>query len=279
MMLDVLSLVSDTFSRKMAEEFRRAYGTTGAIYVEIIDSAARAALERIGNSDALYHNVEHTLLVTQVGWDILRGKRLHEKVDAEDAVHFLLACLVHDIGYVKGICSGDTANNVVITETGQTMDWPRGASDACLQPYHVDRSKIFIMERISIHEQLDAERLSRAVELTRFPVPHDTDHQETNTEAGLVRAADLVGQLGDPLYLKKSKALFCEFEEIGINKQIGLESPADLVEQYPNFFWTQAYPYMKPALRYLDCTVSGRDWIAHLFRNVFSAEHINDGLI
>ena len=36
---------------------------------------------------------------------------------------------------------------------------------------------------------------------------------------------------------------------------------------------------MKPALRYLDCTVSGRDWIAHLFRNVFSAEHINDGLI
>ncbi len=141
-MLDIVSLVSDTFSRQMAEEFHRAYGTTGADYVEVIDSAARATLERIGNSDALYHNIEHTLLVTQVGWDILRGKRLHEKTDAEDAVHFLLACLVHDIGYVKGICSEDTASEVVISETGETIDWPRDASDAFLQPYHVDRANL-----------------------------------------------------------------------------------------------------------------------------------------
>lgn len=278
-MLDVVSLVSDTFSRQISEEFRRAYGSTGVRYVEVIDSAARASLERIGTSDALYHNAEHTLLVTQVGWDILRGKRLHEMVDAEDAVHFLLACLVHDIGYVKGICSGDTGTRAVISEKQETIDVPRGASDAFLQPYHVDRAKIFVMERISIHDELDAERIARAVELTRFPVPHDTDHQETNTEAGLVRAADLIGQLGDPLYLKKTTALFYEFQEIGINKQLGFDCPADLVDAYPNFFWTNAYPYMKPALKYLDCTVSGRDWIAHLFRNVFSAEHINDAKI
>ncbi len=274
-MLDVTSLVADTFSRVQTEEFRRAYGPEAGFLAEIIDGAARAALERIGNSNALYHNVEHTLLVTQCGWDILRGKRLHESVTAADAAHFLLACLLHDIGYVKGICAQDAANLVVASESGDRVAWPRGASDAFLATYHVDRSKIFIRERLATSGHLDAERIARAVELTRFPVPDDADHQETGTEAGLVRAADLIGQLGDPLYLKKTTALFHEFHETGVNVRLGYGSPADLIDRYPSFFWSSAFPYLKEAIRYLDCTVSGRQWIAHLFRNVFSAEHIS----
>ena len=121
---------------------------------------------------------------------------------------------------------------------------------------------------------LDAERIARAVELTRFPVPDDADHQETDTEAGLVRAADLIGQLGDPYYMKKRFTLFHEFQEIGANERLGYSSPADLIEQYPKFFWNQTYPHIKPALKYLDCTASGREWIARLFRHVFAAERV-----
>lgn len=272
--LDVVSLVADTFSRSLADEYRRSYGSSAGRLSEGVDAAARLAIERIGTSNAPYHNFEHTMLVTGVGWDILRGKRLHKKIDAEDAAHFLLACLLHDIGYVRGICSGDVGAVVTINEAGDVIEWPRGASDAFLTPYHVDRSKLFIRERLSNDDLLDAERIARAVELTRFPVPDDADHQETDTEAGLVRAADLIGQLGDPYYLKKRFALFQEFQEIGANERLGYSSPADLVEKYPKFFWSHTYPYIKPAIKYLDCTASGREWIAHLFRHVFAAEHV-----
>ena len=33
-----------------------------------------------------------------------------------------------------------------------------------------------------------------------------------------MRAADLIGQLGDPHYLRKANALYHEFEEVGMNR-------------------------------------------------------------
>jgi hypothetical protein len=38
-----------------------------------------------------------------------------------------------------------------------------------------------------------------------------------------LRGADLIGELGDPHYLRKANALYNEFEEIGLNKQLGYE--------------------------------------------------------
>jgi hypothetical protein len=52
-----------------------------------------------------------------------------------------------------------------------------------------------------------------------------------------VQAADLVGQLGDPLYARKANALYHEFEEIGMNRQLGYTSPADLIDKYPSCYW------------------------------------------
>jgi hypothetical protein len=119
----------------------------------------------------------------------------------------------------------------------------------------------------------DAERLARAIELTRFPVPTDEDHQETDTEAGLVRAADLIGQLADPFYLRKLNALFHEFGEIGVNAALGYSSPADIAESYPRFFWTRVEPFIGHALTCLALTVEGRQWTANLYCNVFEIEH------
>jgi len=54
-------------------------------------------------------------------------------------------------------------------------------------------------------------------------------------KAYLCGPADLIGQLGDPHYLRKANALYHEFEEVGMNKQLGYASPADLTALYPQF--------------------------------------------
>ena len=88
-----------------------------------------------------------------------------------------------------------------------------------------------------------------------------------------MQAADLIGQLGDPLYLKKANALFCEFEEVGVNRQLGYDTPADLVERYPDFYWKSVSPHLNEAMRYLNVTTEGRQWIANLHSHLFCVEH------
>ena len=92
-------------------------------------------------------------------------------------------------------------------------------------------------------------------------------------DAALLRAADLIGQLGDPHYLRKANALYHEFEEIGLNGQLGYGSPSDLVDKYPQFYWSRVSPYIQAGIRYLNVTASGRQWINGLYSNVFRAEH------
>ena len=152
---------------------------------------------------------------------------------------------------------------------------PVGSSDAALAPYHVDRSKIFAAERLDAIDEIDAARVARAIEYTRFPYTttpkgHTDDLDEE--EGLLLRAADLIGQLGDPNYMKKSNALFYEFEETGLNKELGYNTPADVVYKYPQFYWTNVAPQIQAAIRYLNITSSGRQWIANLYGNVFRAE-------
>lgn len=91
-----------------------------------------------------------------------------------------------------------------------------------------------------------------------------------------MQAVDLIGQLGDPLYPKKANALFYEFEEIGLNRQFGCASPGDLVERYPDFYWTSVSPRLEEAIGYLNVTVAGRQWTANLQSHVFCAEHAFD---
>jgi hypothetical protein len=235
-----------------------------------VPNAARIALECIGNSDALYHNIEHTMLVTLAGHDIFRGRALYNQVTADDYAHTIIACLTHDIGYVRGLLRGDDADGFVIDASGKKVVLPRGSSDAALLPYHVDRSKLYVMERIEGIPVLDKERLARAIEGTRFP-PGDSSIGE-GVEASLLRAADFIGQLGDPNYIKKANALYYEFEETGMNRQLGYESPADIVERYPQFYWNSVAPQIQTAIRYLNMTSSGRQWIGNLYGNVFRAE-------
>src|SRR5262249_14413693 len=155
----------------------------------------------------LYHNVEHTMLVTLAGRDILRGRALLMRTLPSDWAHILISCLTHDIGFVRGILKGDDAQGIVIDASGQKVSLPRGASDAALAPYHVDRSKLFVMERIVDFDLLDPQRIARAIEFTRFPITAPAGEEEKDEDGALLRGADLIGQLGDPHYLRKANAL------------------------------------------------------------------------
>jgi hypothetical protein len=272
-MLNPTSLLADALGRNLAETYRRIYGDQEPHLPARLDEAARLVIERIASSDALYHDSEHTALVTLCVQDILRGRCIERIVTPSDWAHTILAALTHDIGYVRGICRGDTAEHFVIDTAGNTVTPPRGASDAFLTPYHVERGKILVRERFAPVPFVDEERVANAIELTRFPVPEDEDHAATDTEAGLVRAADLIGQLGDPLYLRKLNALYHEFAETGINERLGYASPADLVDSYPQFYWSKVERYIDDALRYLEMTMEGKQWIATLYSHIFAIEH------
>ena len=129
-MLTIPELAAEALGCHLAERMSRRFGSTDADLIERVQSAARLALDCIGNSDALYHNVEHTMLVTLVGYDILTGRRLLTETSASNYAHIIVACLFHDTGYVRGILKGDSADGYIIDANGNKAKLPRGSSDA-----------------------------------------------------------------------------------------------------------------------------------------------------
>jgi len=220
-MFNPTEIVIDAFVRELERAYRRLYGSLDPDYPEIIGFIGRLALENIANSDAPYHDVEHTIMVTLAGQDILRGKHIAEGgVRPRDWLHFGTISLTH----------------------------------------------------------IDTATIEANIEHTRFPVPEQGDHAATGDYPGLVRAADLIGQLADIDYLRKMPALFAEFSETGTAQKLGYKSPAELRKGYPRFFRTAVAPYIGDALRYLRLTQRGKQWVAslyaHVFSEEFSAEHL-----
>jgi len=269
----VTTLAANKLGKFLTKEFRQIFGPTHDDVGERLGSLARSTIECLGRSDALYHNFEHTLLVTMVGRDILQGLALSKRIEPADYSHLIVACLLHDIGYMRGVLSGDTETEFVVDGNGKTVTLPRGASDAALTPYHVDRSKLFAFERLGNSPTIDAARIAEAIEFTRFPARVDRNSAGQSMEPRLVQAADLIGQLGDPMYSRKANALYCEFEEIGMNRQLGYSSPADIIDKYPAFYWNSVSMHLDEGTKYLNMTVSGRQWIANLHHHVLCAEH------
>jgi hypothetical protein len=277
-MFNLRKLMIDYFVEELKRAYQRTYSDMEPAFGNIIAWSGRLALENIANSDALYHNVEHTILVTLVGQAILEGKHLCEGgVTPRDWMHYTIALLCHDIGYVRGVCRRDGGGMFATGIGDETIAISSAGTDAALTPYHVDRSKLFVYERFGAAmlegARVDADVLAAYIEMTRFPAPDDPRYKDTKGYSGLVRAADYIGQLGDPDYLRKGPALFYEFEEIGTNARYGYKQPGDLRATFARFYWEMVNPYIQDALRYLRQTQEGKEWIAGLNSLVFAAEH------
>jgi hypothetical protein len=278
-MFNPTQIVIDSFEKKLREAYLTAYTNLEPSYPGIISYVARMALELIANSDAPYHDLNHTINVTLVGQEILSGKHLREGgVGPRDWLNFTISLLCHDIGYVRGICRGDSNGSYIINVGGEAISLEAGATDAALTPYHVERGKIFIQERFSDNPFIDIDVVCGNIEYTRFPVPEEDGSNMRSEYPGLLRAADLIGQLADPNYMRKISGLFSEFQETGTSEVLGYKSAADLRAAYPAFFWTMVKPYIGDGISYLRMTQEGQQWIANLYAHIFAEEHDLPGL-
>jgi hypothetical protein len=277
-MLNIKKIIIESFIKEVKTNYRDIYGELGSEHLNVLEWISRLTLENIANCDALYHNTDHTIMVSLVGQEILKGKHISEgQVTPKDWVNFMTALLCHDIGYVRGICSqDDLENNVFATGVNdESITLPSGGTDAGLMAYHVDRGKLFVKERFGrgSFKWIDARLVNSYIEMTRFPIPKGEEYEDTIGYRGLIRAADLIGQLGDPEYLHKIPNLFYEFEENNLNKDIGYHAPGDMRYGYAKFFWNTVCPYIKDGINYLKITQEGKQWISNLHSHVFVVEH------
>ena len=265
--------VIDAFAECIVTTFRKAFPGAADTQTAVLEQSARMALESLTNSDCSYHDLHHTVMVTDVGQSILWGRLMSQgDVTPHDWLHSILAMIYHDIGFVRGILKGDRGGRYVVNEFGDTVTLPPGATDAYMAPYHVTRSCLFVKERFAAESAVDAGTLIHNIEMTRFPVPQDAFYQRVGDFAGLVRAADLIGQMADPQYIQKLARLYSEFVETGEAERLGYESAGDLRADYPTFFFERVRPYISEGLRFLRKTQDGQMWIANLFNHVFSEQ-------
>jgi len=86
-MITIPELVAQALSSFLDVETRGRFGASHAALAELLPYAARLTLEFIGNSDALYHNIEHSMLVTPVGHPQFYWKHVAPQV--QSAIRYL----------------------------------------------------------------------------------------------------------------------------------------------------------------------------------------------
>ena len=274
-MFNPAATVIDAFVERVENSYRRAFPKQDSSgFDDLLGQTARMALETLVQCDCSYHDVDHTILVTDAGQSILYGRLISQgDVSPHEWTHAIMAMLFHDIGFRRGLLREDTTTSFLINDSGDTVTPPSGATDAFMTPYHVSRGKLFVQERFATDPAVDVSTICQYIEMTRFPVPEDGHYESSGSFAGLVRAADLIGQMADPLYIQKLPRLYAEFAETSDNDRLGYDHPEDLRTQYPVFFSQQVEPYIGPALNFLRKTQEGNQWIANLYRHVYVQTH------
>lgn len=273
-MFDSNRLVINAFVDKLQKDYLELFRNDEPEFSGLISFVGKMALEKLANCDAAYHDLHHTILVTDVAKEILKGKYILEHtVTPSDWLNFTVSALFHDIGYIKGICPGDKDGLYQVNDEGEVISLPVGCTDASLTQYHVERSKIYVKSRFQHFEQFDVKAICEMIERTRFPVPENKMYYLTSDMPGLLRAADLIGQFGDLLYVKKISSLFVEFEETGIAIEMGYSSGADLRQKYPEFFWNNISHLLADAVKYLRVTPSGMKCLSNLFTNIYMEDN------
>lgn len=268
-MFNPSSIVIESFSKHVLEQYRRMYTELNPVQLQSLEQAVNTALETLLNCDCPYHDMNHTILVTDVGLTMLQGRQIASgDLSSHDWLQAVVAMLFHDIGYIRQLLPDDTAEQSVIEPDGKSITPPKGASDAYMTPFHVTRGAMFIKSRFANDPCIDTSMVMDCIEMTRFPVPADPAYHNNDSLPGLVRAADLIGQMADPEYRQKLSRLYAEFSETGEADRLGLTSAGELRDGFPEFFYSQVQPYIGSGIEYLKRTQEGRGWIASLFHRL-----------
>ena len=268
--------IIDAFVAHTQDEFKSLFGAPEPAQLRALEQATSTALNTLLNCDCSYHDIQHTMLVTDAGIAILRGRQTARgDLTAHDWLQAVVAMLFHDAGYLRQLLTSDSPGASVINSAGETLTPPPGATDACMTPYHVDRGALYVAERFSSDPAIDTEMVMACIEMTRFPVPNDPAYHVTDTLPALVRGADLIGQMADPQYLQKLTRLFNEFVETGEAARLGFANASELRQGFPEFFYSQVHPYIGESIAYLKLTQDGWTWIANLFHHLHANQELD----
>ena len=266
-------IIIEAFVHRMDSDYRDIYGDGPPGHLEAIRINARMAFSRLARSNALYHNLGHTLLVAMVGSDMLRGKLYRDgNVSSRDWAHFMVSLVTFGIGFTRNLVEGDRHSICVIDEARNTIELPRGATDAVLWPYFTDRGKMFVREHFANHVVLDPEAIADNIEYARFP-PLPDRNLDTDSYPGLLRAAQVIGAIADPDFALKMTPLWLELKECGMHQALGYKSATDVSDTYPTFFWSMLHPLIRDGIDCLTFTGSGRQWLANMHSHVLLEEH------
>ena len=262
-------IVSEAFVDHLQEEYWRTFPGGVPEHCHAIARAARVALGHIARSNALYHDLSHTILVTQIGQNLLQGRILRSQdVSSADWMHFIVSTLCFAVGFVRDVCPGDDGKGKsVIDAAGNTVTMPRGATDGWLWPYFTDRSKLFVAHHFRDDKVIKWRKLAPNIEYSRFP-PLPDRNRETASFPGLLRAAHLIGAVADPDFNIKTKPLLAELDESGMTQLLGYADIAAFRAGFRDLFWLSMYPLVADGMRLLDLTGEGRELIAHLYSHL-----------
>ena len=266
-------ILIDEFVKRLDQDYTASFGDGVASHRDTIRQVARMALPRIARSDALYHDLSFTFLMTLVGQEILVGRITRDgDVTSNDWVHLVASLLCAIVGIGRGTCPSDTDQASVIDDTGRTVELPRGATDGYLWPYFADRSKIFVREYFRDHPVLDPEVLAANIEYARFP-PLPDQNLETASYPGLLRASLYIGAVADPNLLLKMRRLYLQATESGVADQLGYPTPEEFFTAYTTVFWNILYPLIIEAVELLKYTGEGRNWLANMHAHLLVEEN------
>ena len=79
MLVNWQQLTIDTFVEQLRSAYQRMYSDLDKELGGVTAWCGRLALENIANSDALYHDIDHTIMVTLAGMAIIEGKHLRAR--------------------------------------------------------------------------------------------------------------------------------------------------------------------------------------------------------
>lgn len=275
MIFDANTILIDAFVKHTLSAFDQMFEQTSATERHSLECATKTALELLVNCNCAYHDIHHTLLITDAGLCILRGRQMiYGDLSTKNWINAVVAMLFHDVGYLRSLLPEDNLSSAKISRTGNIINRPTGATDAFLTPYHIDRGIMYVQEKFGADPIIDTDAVARYITMTYFPVltpEYPADHDGLGD---LVRCADLIGQMADPHYLNKLPRLYTEFCETGEAQSRGLDHAADLQAGVPEFFSKEVQPHVSEGIKCLEQSAEGQQWIASLQHNLRLAENI-----
>ena len=85
---------------------------------------------------------------------------MSRRIEPADYIHLIIACLLHDIGYVRGVLSGDTKDEFVTGDDGRRLDC-LVARQMLRLPLTMSTVELFAIERLGNPPEIDVSELRK----------------------------------------------------------------------------------------------------------------------